>query len=149
VTKRIIYDGREGSGYPDELDLSSTLRFVYRKRVPVGVEHELFQDFRASYDWFRLVREVLHNYGKHEFVNAAQVKEMAQQFLGHHIKQDAFLAAVHLHGIKIRGEQKPFKDQSIKVPDLSRLPEALPLWNKYVQEQNPIQERKREKPNAY
>jgi hypothetical protein len=59
-----------------------------------------------------------------------------EEFVGHDLQEDAFVAACHERGLSIKkmGRGDLFIDLEIKVPCLDRVMDMLPEWNAYVQE---------------
>jgi hypothetical protein len=115
--------------YPDLLDLESALERIGKKGISSG---NLYQDFRASFEWFRIVNSFCWSHGKHNFKPASMVKTIAEGFVGRALAEDAFIAAVRVKGLETRNDQK-FPSLEIKVPDFSKVENALPLWEAHVQ----------------
>jgi len=116
--------------YPDLLDLESALERIGKKGNSPG---KLYQDFRASFEWFRIVNSFCWSHGRHGFKPASVVKTLAEGFVGRVLADDAFFAAVRLSGLQTKNVQNDFRLVEIKVPDFSKVESALPLWKAHVQ----------------
>jgi hypothetical protein len=150
----IIYESE--NCWPDLLDLQSTLRRldplrfsktgtkaetkVAEDRVQT-LSVEIFQDFRALYEWFRIVLPFCFSHGKHYHESARQVLKLAESFIGCKLNEDAFLAAASVNGLKTRESKfRPEDGESrldfltMKVPDFGRIEEARELWHRHVEQ---------------
>jgi len=116
--------------YPDLLDFESALERIGKKGISAG---NLYQDFRASFEWLRIVTSSCWNHGKHSFQPASMVKAISEGFVGRVLAEDAFTAAVRVKGLQTRNDRTDFDSLEIKVPDFSKVENALPLWEAHVQ----------------
>jgi hypothetical protein len=98
------------SCYPDLLDLESALERIGKKGISSG---NLYQDFRASFEWFRIVNSFCWSHGKHSFNPASMVKTIAEGFVGRVLAEDAFIAAVRVRGLQTRNDQEGFRSLEI------------------------------------
>ena len=108
-------------------DLEDLRRVVGR----MGLQAEpkkIYQDFRALYEWFRIIKRFCHSHGKHGFIAASEILRLAETFIGRKLNENAFRAAVDLFHFKVRGERKPLDSMFVKVPDLGRIEEASDFY---------------------
>jgi hypothetical protein len=127
---QIVYPSE--SCWPDILDLKAIVRNLKLQTDPV----QIYQDFRALYEWFRIALPFCHNHGKHEFVEARYVLSLTEGFIGRSLSEDAFRAAVRARNLKVRHERKDLDSMLIKVPDFGRVQEASVLWEKHITQYN-------------
>jgi hypothetical protein len=139
----------------------SDLRIAMRRRSPLGklspsqqrkqkinqeVEEqkiqnkavEIYQDFRASYEWFRIVLPFCHNHSSHCWTAVREVLNIAESFIGRKLDAEAFVIAAEAQGRKPRaqfstpeGEDK-YENLSIKVPDFGRVAEVRERWSNHI-----------------
>jgi hypothetical protein len=130
VTTRIIYPSEQC--WPDIFDLRTIVRNLKLQTDP----KEIYPDFRALYEWFRIVLRFCHNHGKHNFVEANYVLNLAEGFIGRSLNEDAFRAAVRTNDLRVRYERKDLDSMLIKVPDFGRIQEASVLWDRHIAQYN-------------
>jgi len=123
--------------YPDLLDLERVLSGMHKDsgKKKGYSSTMLFQDFAATFDWLRQVLPRIHNHGKHEFVAAIDIKSVVEDFVGHDLQEDAFVAACRERGLQIKkmGRGDYFCYLEIKFPSLERVMELIPEWEMHVQ----------------
>ena len=123
--------------YPDLLDLERVLSGMHKDsgKKKCYSSTMLFQDFAVTFDWLSQVLPRIHNHGKHGFVSAIDIKSIVEDFVGHDLQDDAFVAACHERGLQTKkmGRGDFFFDLEIKLPCLDGVTELIPEWNAYVQ----------------
>jgi hypothetical protein len=114
--------------YPDLMDFQNVLKRFFSTNKDLNSE-DLYQDFRATYEWLKMAVHLCHNHGKHRIEPLSAVKEIAESFIHRRLSEDAFLAAVCITGkLKPRDTKKEFGDIAIKVPPFSDIKKISAAW---------------------
>lgn len=113
--------------YPDLIDFQNILKRSFADKKNLNAE-DLYQDFRAAYEWLRIALHVSHSNGRHACKPIDDVREAAEKVIGRAVSEDAFLAAVH---IVMRGNK--LRKDGIKVPPFNNERIAA-AWKQHEEE---------------
>lgn len=119
--------------YPDLIDFESTLKRYLgaKKDLSAG---DLYQDFRAAYEWLAMAIHLCHYHGKHRSEMLSSVKSVAEGFIGRGLSEDAFLAAVCIVArLRPRGVKKGFNEITVKMPPFSDREKIAAAWKWHVE----------------
>ena len=120
--------------YPDLFDFRDVLNRFFPTKKNLNIEN-LYQDFRASYEWLKMAIRLCHWHGRHQTESLSSIKEIAEGFIGRNLSEDAFLAAVWTTGkLKPRDMKKEFSDIAIKVPPFSDREKISAAWKRHVED---------------
>ena len=119
-----------GNCWPDLRDLQSVLNKHFKdKELPA---EDLYQDFRASYEWLHMAIHASHWKGKHATQPMSIVKELAEGYIGRVLNPDAFLAATYVAaGSRLKHMKKAFEELTIKVPPFD-VDKIAVIWKQHV-----------------
>lgn len=102
--------------YPDMGDLRRALQKVRPTADQKVLASEIYQDYRAAFEWLNIAIRGCHWSGSHSFQPLADVKSIAEEFVGRPLNEDAFLAATLTGSRKLKPVNKDFGETKIKVP---------------------------------
>jgi hypothetical protein len=130
-------------GYPDIIDFRALSYRFFKKKKGLPVE-ELYQDFRASYEFLSLAIQSCHWVGKHKYERLSAVKETTEIFVGRTLDPNAFLIGAYLAtgDRRLTKMKKTFDELAVKVPpfDRQRIEAA---WTQHEADTEEENERKR------
>ncbi len=124
--------------WPDIQDVERNLKAF---PAPKPAAEEIFADVVLARSFLDGACHYCHNHGRHQFVSVADIKKLAESFIGRTINNIALKVAMRMQGLQTKTSGSDKSVLLAKVPPLHRYEEMREQWNKHqIDEQKEIDE---------
>jgi hypothetical protein len=124
--------------WPDHEDVIRNLKTI---PSPKPAAEEIYADVVLARSFLDGACHYCHNHGRHQFVSVADIKNLAESFIGRTINDVALKVAMRMRGLQVKSSGSDKSVLLAKVPPLHRYEEMRDRWNEHqVAEQKEIDE---------